>query len=277
VRTAAPGDGVPESLTLFMRAIGARKLLTAAEEVALAKRVESGDRAARERMVEANLRLVVSIAKTYRGQGVDFEDLIQEGSIGLAHAVDRFDWRRGYKFSTYATWWIRQACLRAIQNQGATIRIPVHVGERLRMLKRTTARLEQELGREPTSRELAERLDLSVTEVEEALALTRVTSSLNEPTTEVDELGSLVCDEGAEADFERAVAELDEELHLGPGLDGLPARQREVLELRLGLDGLDPLTLDEVGQRLGVTRERARQIEQQAYATLSRLFPRQAA
>jgi RNA polymerase primary sigma factor len=269
---AEPGaGGTLDSLTLFMNAAGRHRLLTAAEEVELAKRVERGDVAAKERMINANLRLVVSIAKRYRGHGVPMGDLIQEGVIGLNRAVEKFDWRRGYKFSTYATWWIRQACQRAISNLSTTIRVPTHVHERRVKLSRARQRFETERGVTPTHEELAAATGLPLNHVEEALGAVEASVSLNQRAgAEGDaELGELFADptaadpadEASDALRRRAVRE---------ALASLPERQRRIVELRYGLDGDDPKSLDAIGKELSITRERVRQLEQEALARLER-------
>jgi RNA polymerase primary sigma factor len=251
----------PSSLQQFLAEISQHKLLTPAREVALAKRVERGDREARQEMIESNLRLVVAIAKGYRGQGLSLEDVIQEGSIGLARAVEKFDWRRGFKFSTYATWWIRQACTRAIRNQGSTIRIPVHVGERQLKLRRARERLERELGREPTVEELAVDLELPLRHIQAALTAPTVSLSLDERLGEDgSELGAFVPDENADRAYEAVESELDAQAVIAQ-IARLPERERYVLERRLDLGEGTPLTFDQIGRELGITGERARQLE----------------
>jgi RNA polymerase primary sigma factor len=260
-----------DSLQLLLSEISAHPLLTAAEEVSLAKRIERGDVEAKHRMVESNLRLVVSIAKRYRRLGLPLLDLIQEGAIGLNRAVERFDWRRGHKFSTYATWWIRQAIQRAISNNARTIRIPVHVLERRRKVELATQRLESELGRRPTREEIARAAGLSPERVDEAWGLARTTLSLNQPfgaDGDPTELGELLPD--------RRNEDLDEELErtrrrrvVHRVLLGLPDRERLILERHYGLSG-EAHTLQEIGRELGLTRERVRQLEVHALATLSR-------
>jgi len=251
-----------DSLRLYLRSIGKVPLLTAAEEIALAKRIERGDMAAKQRMVEANLRLVVSIAKGYLGRGLTFLDLIQEGSLGLIRAVEKFDYRRGYKFSTYATWWIRQAVTRAIADKGRTIRIPVHMVERLNKVIHTERRLVQSLGREPTPEEVAAEMECTVREVREILRMSQQPVSLEKPVGDEDdsELGDFVEDEQSKTPFEMASDALRRE-NVRKALASLPDRQREILEMRFGLTGGRPRTLEEVGVALNVTRERIRQIE----------------
>jgi RNA polymerase primary sigma factor len=263
VSTALPAGPAetPSSLHQFLAELSHHKLLTPAQEVALAKRVERGDRRARQAMIEANLRLVVALAKGYRGQGLPFEDLIQEGSIGLTRAVEKFDWRRGFKFSTYATWWIRQACMRAIRNQGSTIRIPAHVGERQLKLRQARERLGRELGREPTVEELARDLGIPLRHIQAALTAPVASLSLDERLTEDGaELGAFVPDENADRAYEAVESELDAQPVLAL-IAGLPERERYVLERRLDLGERAPLTFDQIGSELGITRERARQLE----------------
>jgi RNA polymerase primary sigma factor len=257
-----------DSLQLFLQDVGKHKLLTAADEVALAKRVERGDKAAKERMINSNLRLVVSIAKKYRGHGVPFLDLIQDGVIGLNRAVEKFDWRKGYKFSTYATWWIRQSCQRAISNQGATIRVPVHVQERQQKLARARQRLEVKLEREPTIEELAKETGLKQTHVEEALATADASVSLNQSVgSDGDgELGDLFADRSAVDPADEADETL-RRLEVRRALEGLQEPDRRVLELRFGFDG-EQWTLEAIGKELGLTRERVRQIETRALTRL---------
>ncbi len=261
-----------DSLRLYMRAIGRVDLLTAAQEVALAQRIERGDMVAKQHMIEANLRLVVSIAKSYLGRGLTFLDLIQEGSMGLIRAVEKFDYRRGYKFSTYATWWIRQAVTRAIADKGRTIRIPVHMVERLNKVLHTERQLVQRLGREPTPDEVAVALDIGVQEVRDILRMAQQPISLEKPISDEEdaELGDFVEDHNAESPFEVASAHLRCE-NLRRALALLPQREREVIELRYGLSGERPYTLEEVGRALNVTRERIRQIESHTLRKLEAL------
>jgi RNA polymerase primary sigma factor len=251
-----------DSLRLYLRSIGRVPLLTAQEEVALAKRIERGDMDAKQHMVEANLRLVVSIAKGYLGRGLIFLDLIQEGSLGLIRAVEKFDYRRGYKFSTYATWWIRQAVTRAIADKGRTIRIPVHMVEKLNKVVHVERQLVQSLGREATPEEIAFELGLPADEVRETLRMAQQPISLEKPVGEEDdsELGDLVEDKTAESPFDIAASSLRKD-DVRRALAALPVREREVLEMRYGLTGAQPRTLEEVGRAFNVTRERIRQIE----------------
>jgi RNA polymerase primary sigma factor len=261
-----------DSLRLYLRSIGRVALLTAADEVALAKRIERGDIAAKQQMVEANLRLVVSIAKGYLGRGLSFLDLIQEGSLGLIRAVEKFDYRRGYKFSTYATWWIRQAVTRAIADKGRTIRIPVHMVEKLNKVIGVERQLVQQLGREPTAEEIAEELDCSQKEVREILRMAQHPVSLEKPVGEEDDsaLGDFIEDQTAESPFELAARTMRDE-HVCRALSVLPRREREVIEMRYGLTGERPRTLEEVGQAFNVTRERIRQIENHTLKKLESL------
>ncbi len=251
-----------DSLRLYLRSIGRVSLLTAEQEVALARRIERGDMAAKQQMIEANLRLVVSIAKSYLGRGLTFLDLIQEGSMGLIRAVEKFDYRRGYKFSTYATWWIRQAVTRAIADKGRTIRIPVHMVEKLNKVVHVERQLVQQLGREPTPLEIAAELQITVLEVRDVLRMAQQPVSLEKPVGEEDEsaLGDFVEDQTAESPFELAAEHLRCE-NLRRALAALPEREREVIEMRFGLTGERPYTLEEVGRAFNVTRERIRQIE----------------
>ncbi len=255
-------DMTTDSLQLFLRNIGKTQLLTAQQEVALAKRIERGELAAKDRMVEANLRLVVSIAKRYRNQGLPFLDLIQEGTIGLVRAAEKFDYRRGYKFSTYATWWIRQAVARALADKSRTIRIPVHIVERLNKISRAERRLVTELGRDPTSDEIAEVTGISPGEVDSIKRSARDPISLEKPVGDDDgsEFGQFISDDQAESPYELAVDTLAKEA-LGRAMDNLSYRERRVLELRYGLGDQEPCTLEEVGRTFNVTRERIRQIE----------------
>ena len=261
-----------DSLRLYLRSIGQVDLLTAAQEVELSKRIERGDMLAKRQMVEANLRLVVSIAKGYLGRGLSFLDLIQEGSLGLIRAVEKFDYRRGYKFSTYATWWIRQAVTRSIADKARTIRIPVHMVEKLNRVAHVERQLVQRLGREPEPNEIAEELRWSVAEVRDILRVAQLPISLEKPVGDEDdsELGDFVADDAVLEPFEEASEHLQKE-GVRKALDALPDRERQVIELRYGLSGLDPLTLEEVGNTFGVTRERIRQIENNTLKKLKRL------
>jgi RNA polymerase primary sigma factor len=263
--------GAGDSLQLFLADVGKHKLLTAAEEVALAKQIEKGDLVAKRKMIESNLRLVVSIAKGYRGLGVPFLDLIQEGTLGLNRAVEKFDWRRGFKFSTYATWWIRQSVQRAVANNARTIRVPVHVVERQQKLGRAARRLEVELGREATKEELAEATGLPVQHVDEALGAAQASVSLNQSVGADDEgeLGDLFADREAADPFDEAEESLRKQ-GVRKALDALPERERRILELRFGFEG-DPWTLEAIGHELGLTRERVRQLEGQALQRLAAL------
>jgi RNA polymerase primary sigma factor len=267
----AAASGAADSLQLFLADVGRHKLLTAADEVMLAKRIERGDPTAKRRMIESNLRLVVSIAKGYRGLGVPFLDLIQEGTLGLNRAVEKFDWRRGYKFSTYATWWIRQSVQRAVANHARTIRVPVHVVERQQKLSRASRRLEVELGREPTKEELAEATGLPMQHIEEALGAAHASVSLNQTVGADDEgeLGDLFADREAADPFEEAEESLRRQ-GVRRALDALPERERRILELRFGFAG-EPWTLEAIGHELDLTRERVRQLEGQALARLGAL------
>jgi RNA polymerase primary sigma factor len=261
-----------DSLRLYLRSIGRVQLLTAEQEVALARRIERGDMLAKQRMIEANLRLVVSIAKSYLGRGLTFLDLIQEGSMGLIRAVEKFDYRRGYKFSTYATWWIRQAVTRAIADKGRTIRIPVHMVEKLNKVVHVERQLVQQLGREPTSEEIAAELETNVREVRDVLRMAQQPVSLEKPIGEEEEseLGDFVEDQTAESPFELASERLRRE-NLRRALAALPEREREVIEMRFGLTGERPYTLEEVGKAFNVTRERIRQIENHTLKKLEAL------
>ena len=263
-----------DSLQLFLNGIGRYKLLTADEEVALAKRIERGDHAAKEQMVNANLRLVVSLAKRYQGHGVPLLDLIQDGVIGLNRAVEKFDWRKGFKFSTYATWWIRQACQRAIANQSATIRVPVHVQERRQKLRKARQRLEAAEGRTPSTEELAEAAQLDIKHAEEALAAVEASVSLNQTIGEGDaELGDLFADHEADDPVELADTSFEHE-RLRRALAHLDERERRVLELRFGLGttGGEQLSLEQIGRELGLTRERIRQLEANGMKRLEQLL-----
>jgi RNA polymerase primary sigma factor len=255
-------------VALFMNEAGRYPLLTATEEVELAKRVEQGDRAAKERMIVSNLRLVISIARRYQGRGVPLGDLIQEGVIGLNRAVEKFDWRRGYKFSTYATWWIRQACQRAISNQSTTIRVPTHVHERRIKLARARQRLEAETGETPTAEELAASTELDLQYVEEALGAAEANISLSRPigSDDAGELGDLFPDTTA-LDPEEHAHEALQRRTLRRALGILSDDERRLIELRYGLDG-EPTSLEAIGRELKLTRERLRRLEESALAKL---------
>jgi RNA polymerase primary sigma factor len=261
-----------DSLQLFLKDIGKVELLTAAQEVELAKRIERGDHYAKQEMIEANLRLVVSIAKRYRNQGLPFLDLIQEGTIGLVRAAEKFDYRKGFKFSTYATWWIRQAVARALADKARTIRMPVHVVEKLNKIVRTERKLRAELCREPTPYEISLDLDLPLEEVEAIMRSSQTPVSLEKPVgdEEESEFGHFLTDENVPLPDEVADESMRKEL-LKKILNTLSHRERRVLELRYGLDGEHPRTLDEVGRTFNVTRERIRQIENQSLKKLRAL------
>src|SRR5438874_13104785 len=267
VESAPAATGTLDPLQLFMDAAGRHKLLTAADEVALAKRIERGDLAAKEKMINSNLRLVVSIAKRYQGHDVPLLDLIQEGVIGLNRAAEKFDWRKGYKFSTYATWWIRQACQRAVANQSKTIRIPVHVQERRIKLNRASAELQAKLGREATVDELAEATRLKKEHVEEALdAVDSVSLNQGLGSDSDSELGDLFADESS-ADPAEEAAEALRRQRVQRAVADLPERQRRIIELRFGFGG-ESASLETIGKELGLTRERVRQLESEALMRL---------
>jgi RNA polymerase primary sigma factor len=261
--------GVVDSLTLFMNEIGKHDLLTAAEEVELAKKIERGDRRAKERMINSNLRLVVSIAKRYQGHGLSLGDLIQEGVIGLNRAAEKFDWRKGFKFSTYATWWIRQACQRAVSNQSRTIRVPAHVHERRTKLARLGRQFEVEHGREATIEELAAMSGYAELHVEEALGAVEASVSLNQAVGDDGdgELGDLFADPEAVDPAEEA-GDAVRRGSVRAALQALPENERRVLELRFGFAG-EQQTLDAIAQELGLSRERIRQLEQAGLAQLA--------
>jgi len=275
--TETAPDPTVDSLQLFLDGIARTRLLTAAEEMELAKRIERGDLDAKERMTEANLRLVVSIAKRYRNQGLDFMELIQEGSIGLVRAVEKFDYRRGFKFSTYATWWIRQAISRALADKSRTIRIPIHINQVLQKLDGAQRKLEAVGDRDPTVEEIAAAsgVDIDPEEAELIMSASRAPVSLDKPVggsgeDDAAELGHLISDESAVSPFEAASAALDRS-QLARALENLSYRERRVVELRYGLFGEQPRTLDDVGRMFGLTRERARQIEEHAVRKLGSL------
>jgi RNA polymerase primary sigma factor len=259
-----------DSLQLFLNEAGRYPLLTAAEEVELAKSIERGDKAAKDRMVNSNLRLVVSIAKKYQGHGLPLIDLIQEGIIGLIRAVEKFDWRRGYKFSTYATWWIRQAVQRGVANKSRTIRIPVHIVEREQKIARAERELVLQLERAPTDEEVAERAKLNLKHVREVRQAARTVASLDKPVGDDSDtaFGDLVAQESANVEEEVVVALGDDALHRA--ISTLPPREQQVIKLRYGFDQeMEPKSLEEIGRRLGITRERVRQIETQALSRLA--------
>ncbi len=260
----APPEGGPEdSVRLYLKKIGKVRLLTREDEVRLAQRAERNDMSAKNALVEANLRLVVSIAKRYTGRGLTLLDLIQEGNLGLIRAVEKFDWRRGFKFSTYATWWIRQAITRALADQSRTIRIPVHMVERMNRVARVRRALIQKNGREPTPEEIAAELDMPAARVEEALKVGQEPVSLETPVGSEEGDASLA-DFIPDASIDRPleiVANRLREADVQAALESLPWRERRVLELRYGLAGEGPMTLEEIGTQVGVTRERVRQIE----------------
>jgi RNA polymerase primary sigma factor len=261
-----------DALQLFLKDIGKVPLLTAAQEVELAKRIERGDHPAKQKMVESNLRLVVSIAKNYRNQGLPFLDLIQEGTIGLVRAAEKFDYRKGFKFSTYATWWIRQAVARALADKARTIRMPVHVVEKLNKIGRIERKLLGEMGREPTIDEIAVELEIDPEEIEHIRRSAQVPISLEKPVgdEEESEFGHFLADETAPPPDEAVEITLRKEI-LARVLQTLSLHERRVLEMRYGLDGQHPRTLDEVGRTFNVTRERVRQIENQCLKKLQAL------
>jgi len=258
-----------DPVRMYLKEIGRVKLLTAQQEVSLAKRIERGDIRAKHELTEANLRLVVSIAKRYHTDGMGFLDLIQEGNLGLIRAVEKFDYRKGHKFSTYATWWIRQAITRAIADKARTIRIPVHMVEKINKLIRVQRQLLQNMGREPTPEEIAAQMEMTDTEIREILRISQTTVSLETPIGEEEdsELGDFIEDEDAVRSFDAVALQLDRD-GVNEALAVLPYRERKVIELRFGLKGEHPRTLEEVAKRFGVTRERIRQIEAKALAKL---------
>jgi RNA polymerase primary sigma factor len=264
-----PLETTTDALQLFLREAGRHQLLTAAREVELAKRIERGDAGAKQEMIQANLRLVVSIAKNYRNQGLPFLDLIQEGTLGLIRAVEKFDWRRGFKFSTYATWWIRQAVARALADKARTIRMPVHIVERLQKMNRAERTLWTQLGREPTIDEIADEAAITLQQALEVRAAARASASLDAPVGETEDavLGDFVA--GEEPLPEEAVELQLRSEALRLALASLPDRERRVVELRYGIGGGEPRTLEEIGRRLGLTRERVRQIELESLRRLA--------
>ena len=265
-------DMTTDALQLFFKDIGKARLLTGAEEVSLAKRIEGGDLAAKQKMVESNLRLVVSIAKKYRNHGLPFLDLIQEGSIGLVRAVEKFDYRKGFRFSTYATWWIRQAVARALADTGRTIRIPVHIVEQVNKIARAERSLVGSLGRDPSAEEIADLVGITPEKVEAIKHSSRAPISLEKPIGDEEgaEFGQLIADDQSESPYDLAVLAITKTA-LYDALDGLNYRERRIIELRYGLDGQHPSTLDDIGRRFNVTRERIRQIEKHALNKLQTL------
>ncbi|MBA3348806.1 MAG: sigma-70 family RNA polymerase sigma factor [Actinobacteria bacterium] len=271
VAPVAPQETTTDALQLFLREAGRHTLLTAAQEVELAKKIELGDMQAKQRMIQSNLRLVVSIAKNYRNQGLPFLDLIQEGTLGLIRAVEKFDWRRGFKFSTYATWWIRQAVARALADKARTIRMPVHIVERLQKMNRAERTLWTQLGREPTLEEIAEEASLPLQQAIEVRAAARASTSLDQPVGETDDavFGDFVAGDGPLPEEEVEVSLRSQALK--EALGALSDRERQVVMLRYGLADAEPKTLEEIGRRLGLTRERVRQIELDSLKRLASL------
>jgi RNA polymerase primary sigma factor len=271
VPVAPPEQGAEDAVRLYLRSIGRVPLLTREDEVRLAKRIEMNDMSAKNALIEANLRLVVSIAKRYTGRGLTLLDLIQEGNLGLIRAVEKFDWRRGFKFSTYATWWIRQAITRALADQSRTIRIPVHMVERMNRVARAKRSLLQQNNREPSFEEIAELVEMTPKKVEEILKLGQEPVSLEAPVGGGEEgdasLGDFISDEAGDRPLE-VVANRIRDADLLQVLDSLPWRERRVIELRYGLGDKGPMTLEDIGHEVGVTRERVRQIESKTLAML---------
>ncbi len=263
------GISVTDPVRMYLKEIGKVPLLSADEEIEYARRMDEGDEEARKRLAEANLRLVVSIAKRYVGRGMQFLDLIQEGNLGLLKAVEKYDYKKGFKFSTYATWWIRQAITRSIADQARTIRIPVHMVETINRLVRTSRQLLQELGREPKPEEIAERMDISVDRVREIMKISQDPVSLETPIGEEEDshLGDFIQDDNVEVPIDAATSKLLHE-QLMEALATLTEREQKVLRLRFGLDDGKPRTLEEVGREFDVTRERIRQIEAKALRKL---------
>jgi RNA polymerase primary sigma factor len=265
-------EETPELLASYLRRIGRGTLLTHQEEIELSHKAHSGDERARQRLIERNLRLVVSVAKKYRGQGLAFEDLIQEGNIGLMKAIEKFDAERGYRFSTYATWWIRQGIQRAAAEKGRTIRMPVHMGEKIRKVLRTRNELSVELEREPTSEEIGEKVGLSTEQVRDALEAMPDATSLNQPTSpEADstELGDFLEDDRASDTPGQVMGDLESQ-HLGEAIGYLPERARYVLVRRYGLDEGESATLNELAGELGLSRERVRQLQREGGLAIKR-------
>jgi RNA polymerase primary sigma factor len=264
-----PRSAVPDSLALFFRRARVYPLLTAEEEIELAKRIEKGDLEAKERMINSNLRLVVSQARRYQGHGLEMGDLVQEGMLGLIRAVEKFDWRRGFKFSTYGTLWIRQAIQRGLQNHGRTIRLPVHVAQRQVKVRKLESELNTKLGREPTDEELAEVAELPVDEVIELRELNRALTSLDQPVGDDGEtaLGDMLASDRPEPLEE--VADADRDNRVGALVEALPEEERNVVQLRFGLTGDEPRTPRQTGMELGITTEQARKLEEQGLRRLA--------
>jgi RNA polymerase primary sigma factor len=265
IRAAPPEGGTEDAVKLYLQRIGRVPLLTREDEVRLAKRIESNDMAAKNALIEANLRLVVSIAKRYQGRGLTLLDLIQEGNMGLIRGVEKFDWRRGFKFSTYATWWIRQAMTRALADQSRTIRIPVHMVERMNKVHAARRQLSQQLERDPTPAEIAAKLELAEAKVQELLKLGQDPVSLESPVgtgDEAAELADFIADDAGDRPLEVVARQL-RDIDVQTVLDTLSERERNVIELRYGLNGRGPMTLEDIGKEVGLTRERVRQIEVQ--------------
>ncbi len=263
IAVAPPEGGTEDAVRLYLHNIGRVALLTKDDEVRLAKRVEQNDMTAKNALIEANLRLVVSVAKRYQGRGLTLLDLIQEGNMGLIRAVEKFDWRRGFKFSTYATWWIRQSMTRALADQSRTIRIPVHMVERMNKVAKARRELSQELERDPTPEEIAARVEMPPNKVEDLLKMGQEPVSLEAPVGAGDDpgqLGDFIEDEAGDRP-DAQVTKLIREADVQRVLDTLPDRERKVIELRYGLDPDGPMTLEDIGTRVGLTRERVRQIE----------------
>ena len=268
---ATPQETTTDALQLFLREAGRHALLTAPQEVELAKKIERGDMLAKQQMIQSNLRLVVSIAKNYRNQGLPFLDLIQEGTLGLIRAVEKFDWRRGFKFSTYATWWIRQAVARALADKARTIRMPVHIVERLQKMNRAERTLWTQLGREPTLEEIAEEASLPLQQAIEVRAAARASTSLDQPVGETEDavFGDFVAGDGPLPEEQVEISLRSQALK--EALGALSDRERQVVVLRYGLTDAEPKTLEEIGRRLGLTRERVRQIELDSLKRLASL------
>jgi RNA polymerase primary sigma factor len=268
---STPQETTTDALQLFLREAGRHQLLTAPQEVELAKRIERGDLLAKQQMIQSNLRLVVSIAKNYRNQGLPFLDLIQEGTLGLIRAVEKFDWRRGFKFSTYATWWIRQAVARALADKARTIRMPVHIVERLQKMNRAERTLWTQLGREPTLEEIAEEASLPLHQALEVRAAARASTSLDQPVGDAEDavFGDFVAGEGPLPEEQVELSLRSQALK--EALAALSDRERQVVVLRYGLTDAEPKTLEEIGRRLGLTRERVRQIELDSLKRLASL------